>query len=98
MEYETGKIVVGFLNGNDIGAIGNLHPLLVVDCWEHSYVRDFGINGRREYVTKYATEIDWRMVWERREEGEGGEKWEREEEKEKEVKWKNLIWNNKENK
>lgn len=63
MEYETGRIILGFLNGNDIASIGSLHPLLMVDCWEHAFVHDFGTNGRREYITKYTTEIDWRMVW-----------------------------------
>ena len=63
MDCDTGHIVLGFLNGNDIGAIGNLHPLLVVDCWEHAFVKDFGASGRREYITKYTTEIDWKMVW-----------------------------------
>ncbi|KAH7824556.1 Iron/manganese superoxide dismutase [Monocercomonoides exilis] len=65
LNYDTEELLLGFLNGNDISAIATLHPLLVIDMWEHGFIRDFGITGRKEYLTNYVRHIDWKMVQKR---------------------------------
>jgi len=36
--------------------------LLVVDVWEHAYVKDFGATGRGKYVDTVRPLIDWKAV------------------------------------
>ncbi|KAK2964687.1 putative superoxide dismutase [Blattamonas nauphoetae] len=62
LNYENKGLVLGFLNGYDIASIANMHPLFVVDVWEHAYVSDFGSLGRKEYLTQYNRNIDWKMI------------------------------------
>ena len=37
-------------------------PLLVVDVWEHAYVKDYGATGRGGYVDAIRPLIDWGVV------------------------------------
>jgi len=45
-------------NGNPAGA----HPLIVVDCWEHAFIRDYGNTGRPQYINAVVPVIDWAEV------------------------------------
>lgn len=40
-------------------------PLLNVAVWEHCWLEDFGVNGKREYLEKWFDSIDWVTVTER---------------------------------
>jgi Fe-Mn family superoxide dismutase len=39
-----------------------VHPVLVVDAWEHAYVKDFGATGRGKYVDAVKGLINWTVV------------------------------------
>lgn len=40
----------------------NIMPVLCVNTWEHVYLRDFGVNGKREYLEDWWNCIDWDVV------------------------------------
>jgi Fe-Mn family superoxide dismutase len=40
------------------------YPVLVLDCWEHSYYRDY-LSDRKTYVFAMMKELDWDVVEER---------------------------------
>ena len=40
------------------------HPLIVLDCWEHSYYRDY-LNNRLAYVKGMMKEFNWNVIEER---------------------------------
>ena len=40
------------------------HPIIVVDCWEHSYYRDY-LSDRKTYVYGMMKELDWNVIEER---------------------------------
>jgi Fe-Mn family superoxide dismutase len=40
-------------------------PVLCVSTWEHSYIYDFGLNGKRRYLNDWWNAIDWYRVEQR---------------------------------
>ncbi|TKA70283.1 hypothetical protein B0A55_06740 [Friedmanniomyces simplex] len=40
----------------------NVQPVLCVNTWEHVWLRDFGITGKRTYLTEWWDVIDWGAV------------------------------------
>jgi Fe-Mn family superoxide dismutase len=40
-------------------------PVLCVSTWEHSYIYDFGLNGKRKYLSDWWSAIDWYRVEQR---------------------------------
>jgi len=68
----AGWIVTGFdtylrryvnmtVSENDGSLMSGVIPVIVIDCWEHSYVCDFG-KDRDRYVTSMMGEINWDVV------------------------------------
>lgn len=41
---------------------GKVEPVLCVNTWEHVYLQDYGVAGKREYLEKWWDAIDWREV------------------------------------
>lgn len=37
-------------------------PLLVMDVWEHAFMRDYKATERAKYIEAFFRNIDWRMV------------------------------------
>lgn len=40
------------------------HPVIVVDCWEHSYYRDY-LKDRKTYIYGMMKELNWNVIEER---------------------------------
>ncbi|KAK1087204.1 hypothetical protein LTR33_001167 [Friedmanniomyces endolithicus] len=40
----------------------NVQPVLCVNTWEHVWLRDYGIMGKRKYLTEWWNVIDWGAV------------------------------------
>lgn len=40
----------------------NLDVLMCVSTWEHAWLRDWGVAGKREYLEAWWGSIDWRVV------------------------------------
>lgn len=58
----TGRLMNAWFQDheNDI-PVGTV-PLLVVDVWEHAYVKDYGATARAKYVDAIRPLIDWGVV------------------------------------
>ena len=39
-------------------------PILVMDCWEHSYYKDY-LKDRKAYLYAMMKELDWKLIEER---------------------------------
>ncbi|HEV8309713.1 MAG TPA: Fe-Mn family superoxide dismutase [Methylomirabilota bacterium] len=44
------------------GVPAGFKPLLVMDVWEHAYMRDYKATERGKYITAFFRNIDWQMV------------------------------------
>jgi Fe-Mn family superoxide dismutase len=49
---------------HNIGIPFSSHPVIVLDCWEHSYYRDY-LKDRRSYVFAMMKELRWPLIEER---------------------------------
>lgn len=44
------------------GVLAGFRPLLVMDVWEHAFMRDYKATERAKYIEAFFRNIDWRMV------------------------------------
>ena len=49
---------------HNVGIPFSSHPVIVLDCWEHSYYRDY-LKDRRSYVFAMMKELRWALIEER---------------------------------
>jgi len=40
-------------------------PLACVNTWEHAWIHDFGVAGKRKYLEAWWNRVDWEEVWAR---------------------------------
>lgn len=58
------KYVNVCVDGHDQGVLVGIVPVLVIDMWEHAYVRDYAAD-KKSYLTAMMREIDWEVVEDR---------------------------------
>lgn len=58
------KFINVCVDSHDQGVLVGLVPILVVDMWEHAFVRDYGAD-KKSYLTAMMREIDWEVVEDR---------------------------------
>ncbi len=63
-EESTKKVFHTWVGEHNVGNLLGAKILLVIDCWEHAYMTDYGIK-RGDYVDAVIKRIDWRVVEER---------------------------------
>ena len=59
------QVLQTFVDSNHLGVPLGWVPLLVLDLWEHAYIRDFGAHGRDSYVMKIFEYLDFNRASER---------------------------------
>ena len=62
--YRTGKINVYGLERHNLNVPTMVHPILVLDVYEHAYMIDYGTD-RKKYLDAFITDLDWKPVGER---------------------------------
>ena len=50
-----------WVNEHDVGHFAGAVPLLVMDVFEHAYIRDYGIK-RADYIEVFIKNIDWNVA------------------------------------
>ena len=53
-----------WINEHDVGHFAGAVPLLVMDVFEHAYIRDYGIK-RADYIEVFMKNIDWNVAEQR---------------------------------
>ena len=38
-------------------------PVLALNCWEHAYIPDYGVNGKQQYLKNWWAAINWQRVY-----------------------------------
>ncbi len=44
------------------GILARCKPLLVMDVWEHAFMRDYKASERTKYVDAFFKNVDWSVV------------------------------------
>lgn len=55
------KLLNVWVNEHDMGHLSGCVPLLVLDVFEHAYIRDYGLK-RPDYISAFVKAIDWSVV------------------------------------
>jgi Fe-Mn family superoxide dismutase len=54
------------------GILAGYKPLLVMDVWEHAFMRDYKVTDKAKYVEAFFRNVDWAMVQRRLQEASAG--------------------------
>ena len=57
----NGKLFTTWVREHEQGIPANGKILLVMDCWEHAYMTDYGIK-KADYIQSFIQAIDWNVV------------------------------------
>ncbi len=60
-DNESKELFHTWVGDHHEGHILNTTPILVLDCWEHAYITDYGIK-RADYISAFTQVIDWQAV------------------------------------
>jgi Fe-Mn family superoxide dismutase len=63
-DLNDGSIFDYIMDTQNLWAVYNMVPVLALDVYEHTYVRDFGAtpDGRKQYVDAFFRNINWDHV------------------------------------
>ena len=60
----TGSLIDFWIDEHHIGHPAGCRPILVMDCWEHAYMLDYGLK-RAEYINAFFRNVNWQACQER---------------------------------
>ncbi len=60
-DNDTKEVFHAWVGEHNVGLILNTKILLVMDCWEHAYMTDYGIK-RGDYIDAFINAIDWNVL------------------------------------
>ena len=60
-KLEDGTLVNGWINEHNEGLLVNAKPLLVMDIFEHAFIKDFGLD-RESYIFAFHDSLDWSVI------------------------------------
>lgn len=60
-DEEAKRLINTWINEHDMGHLSGVKPLLIMDCFEHAYLTDFGLN-KKDYIDVFTTHINWPAV------------------------------------
>jgi Fe-Mn family superoxide dismutase len=60
-DNSTGQLFNAWVNEHDSGHLANSSIILIMDCFEHAFMPDYGTK-RADYIAKFMLQINWRLV------------------------------------
>lgn len=58
----TGAISNHWINLHETGNVAGFTPILIMDVWEHAFIRDYAPADRPKYIEAFFANIDWKTV------------------------------------
>jgi len=58
----TGRLANHWVSLHQDGVIAGFKPLLVMDVWEHAFMRDYAATERGRYIDAFFRNVDWLAV------------------------------------
>lgn len=58
----TGRLSNHWINLHQDGIPAGFKPLLVMDVWEHAFMRDYKVSEKAKYIEAFFRNIDWQIV------------------------------------
>lgn len=61
----TGELYHNWVDEQHLGQLTGATHILGIDCWEHSFILDFGITGRGAYIEKIFAALNFEIIQKR---------------------------------
>jgi superoxide dismutase, Fe-Mn family len=61
----TGRLSNHWINLHETGNVAGFVPILIMDVWEHAFIRDYAPADRPKYIEAFFSNIDWTACNER---------------------------------
>jgi superoxide dismutase, Fe-Mn family len=61
----TGRLSNHWINLHETGNVAGFIPILIMDVWEHAFIRDYAPADRPKYIEAFFSNIDWTACNER---------------------------------
>ncbi len=58
----TGDISNHWIDLHETGNVAGYRPILIMDVWEHAFIRDYAPADRPKYIESFFSNINWDMV------------------------------------
>ena len=58
----TGAISNHWINLHETGNVAGYTPILIMDVWEHAFIKDYAPADRPKYIEAFFSNIDWDAV------------------------------------
>ena len=56
------RLLNAFVEEQHLGHLTGLSPILTLDMWEHSYVKDYKPSGKKNYVEDFFKNLNWSVI------------------------------------
>jgi Fe-Mn family superoxide dismutase len=56
------RLLTFWIDEHHLGLPANLQPVVLLDLWEHAYLKDFGVKGREEYAEIVLNNLNWKVL------------------------------------
>ena len=61
-ERANNRLFTFWIDEHHLGLPANLQPVILLDLWEHAYLKDFGVKGREEYTQIVLNNLNWKTI------------------------------------
>ena len=61
----TGRLSNHWINLHETGNVAGFVPILIMDVWEHAFIKDYAPADRPKYIEAFFSNIDWSACNER---------------------------------
>jgi superoxide dismutase, Fe-Mn family len=61
----TGRVSNHWINLHETGNVAGFNPILIMDVWEHAFIRDYAPADRPKYIEAFFSNVDWKACQER---------------------------------
>jgi superoxide dismutase, Fe-Mn family len=61
----TGRLFNWWVSDHEVNHPAGLHPILVLDVFEHAWMVDYGAGEKAKYVTAFLENVSWEIVEQR---------------------------------
>lgn len=58
------ELVHGWVDEQHLGQLVGCIPVIALDMWEHSYVGDYFPSGKKQYVSDFLAQMNWKQAQE----------------------------------
>jgi superoxide dismutase, Fe-Mn family len=60
LDTENGQITNHWISDHENGHLAGFVPIVVLDVWEHAYIKDYKPADRAKYVEAFFANLDWK--------------------------------------